>query len=129
MTSSHHNTNHAAFCPKGKSAELIRAEADQFIASVRRLHAEGMSDQQMAKVLIRAPSTINSWRKRLGLPSNNPRITTAQRSANQKKALAHRTSPRRCLCCGKTFQSAHPGNRLCSPCKGSEHFRGAEWLP
>ena len=26
-------------------------------------------------------------------------------------------TPRRCLCCGKNFNSAHNGNRLCGPCK------------
>jgi hypothetical protein len=25
--------------------------------------------------------------------------------------------PRRCLCCGKTFPSAHAGNRLCPECR------------
>ena len=30
------------------------------------------------------------------------------------------TRPRSCLCCGRTFRSAGPHNRLCDPCRGRD---------
>ena len=33
-------------------------------------------------------------------------------------------TPRRCLCCSKTFPSHGPGNRICSDCRYGDRFSG-----
>jgi hypothetical protein len=37
--------------------------------------------------------------------------------AHVKEGGPGERKPRNCLCCGKTFASAHAGNRLCNTCR------------
>lgn len=44
--------------------------------------------------------------------------TASPRRLNIKEGGFGERKPRKCLCCGNTFPSAHAGNRLCSRCRG-----------
>jgi hypothetical protein len=40
------------------------------------------------------------------------------RKTNVKNGGPGEAKPRKCLCCGHEFPSAHAGNRLCCRCRG-----------
>lgn len=75
-------------------------------AGLRRMLAEGRTHRAMAEALGRPRSSIESRMNTLGLRA---------RPVLAPPPGAPRWRP--CLCCGKTFVSAGPGNRLCSRCR------------
>lgn len=87
-----------------KTHACIAAELDRPISSIgSRLHNLGTSTRAL-----RAAELIADERPTSGLVG---------RRAMVKQGGPGERRPRKCLCCGNEFASAHAGNRLCSTCR------------
>lgn len=90
------------------------AEDERLLAMVaaRKTHA------QMAADLQRPASSIPSRLDTLHIKRDQAQPGTRGVRHDTKQGGVGERRPRNCLCCGKSFLSAHAGNRLCATCRG-----------
>jgi len=103
-----------------------RPWTDDEDARLLRLRAIGKTHEWIAADLSRPLSSIASRLNTLKVkrtseapllgPAAPPMRTVGQR-VHVKEGGAGERKPRTCLCCRKSFLSAHAGNRLCSYCR------------
>jgi len=86
-------------------------------AKLLDLRARGLTGARIAAELGRPDSSIFSRLDVLRHRPSQPRPESYAR-INIKEGGPGERKPRKCLCCGKTFPSAHAGNRLCGSCRG-----------
>lgn len=79
---------------------------------VAMLVDRGWSPTWVAKLLKRTPSSVQTQCSRLGIAGT--RFPSKQKPKGKW---------RKCMCCGSGFSSEWIGNRICSPCKGTDLYR------
>lgn len=89
--------------------------SDQDIEDLMRLWAKGFSNAEIAKILNRKEVAVAVKASRINLP---------RRSGNRPVNSKARVRP--CLRCDTRFHSSGPGNRFCTPCKGSSDWQNGE---
>lgn len=89
---------------------------------LKKLYADGVPLKRIAADL-RIGATSARYRLRaLGVPSNRRRSDASQAPLiTPPEAIQHlhpsEPGVRKCLCCGRSFNSTHAGNRMCLACK------------
>lgn len=80
-----------------------------------------LTDEQWAAVgdAIGIPGALSSLAREWGLPAG--RLYSAASHLSRVRAKRPNAARRTCLCCGRKFQSAWIGNRICDGCKEANH--------
>ncbi len=59
-----------------------------------------------------------------GRPSRTSVTDTGWQAIGGRKAVSPHAGARKCLCCGRVFESAWAGNRICGNCRQTDAYRG-----
>lgn len=59
-----------------------------------------------------------------GRPSRTSVTEAGWQAIGARKAVSPQAGARRCLCCGKMFESDWAGNRICGGCRRTDAFQG-----
>lgn len=86
--------------------------SDDELDTLARLYSQQRSNAEIAKELGRAESAVAVKATRLSFPTRS----MLRRDAKSERP---RYKLRHCLCCQRLFFSAHAGNRMCDPCRGT----------